>query len=299
MVLVGITGGIAAFDARTGNSRWKAAIWGGDTASFAGNIVTNNGLACIADYSGVGCVDMATGRVRWTRHEDHPTQDARSAIDATSLYYGAANHTVVARDLATGERRWATHVDSDTTLLTRVAGVVVRGDTVFATTARRLDHGGVGDLIALSRRTGQELWRYTGPSPSAFQGAPVLAGNLAILDDDGSLVAIDLTSRQEVWRTAVRSDGFITAETPPVLGGDTLFTGSRDTRLYAVDVSTRAIRWHVFRFRRSVVPFAYLRSQTIKVRKKTERRKSDFGAQVEVGRVLRAEPATPATGLHR
>lgn len=256
LVLVGIPGGIAAFDARTGDARWQAAIWSADKMSFAGNVVTHNGLACIADNFGVGCVDMATGQVRWTRQEDLPTQDGRSAIDATSLYYGTAHYgtanrtSVVARDLATGERRWATAVTSDTTLLSAVFGVAVRGDTVFATTVRWLRPGGtviVGDLIALSRSTGQELWRYTGPSPSAFQGAPVLAGNLAILNDvqSAGLVAIDLTSRQEVWHTPLRPDGFITAETPPVLVGDTLFTGSRDTRVYAVDVSTGAIRWHV------------------------------------------------------
>jgi len=248
MVLVGLPGGMAAFDARTGNPLWKASIWSADKTSFAGNVVANNGVACIADYFGVGCVEMATGRVHWTRQEDHPTQHGRSAIDATSLYYGTANHTVVARDLVTGERRWATDVDSGTTLLSRVFGVALRGDTVFATTARVVLGGKaiVGDLIALSRSTGRELWRHTGPSPSAFQGAPVLAGNLAILNDvqSAGLVAIDLTSRREAWHTPVGTDGFITAETPPVLVGDTLFTGSRDTRVYAVDVRTGALRWH-------------------------------------------------------
>lgn len=171
-------------------------------------------------------------------------------MDATSLYYGTANHSVVARDLATGQARWTTDVDSGTTLLSRVFGVALTGDTVFATTARWLNPSGqaiVGDLIALDRTTGRELWRYTGPSPSAFQGAPVLAGHLAILNDvqGAGLVAIDLTTRQPVWRTAVRSDGYITAETPPVLVGDTLFTGSRDTQVYAVDVGTGTILWHV------------------------------------------------------
>lgn len=250
LVMVGIPGGIAAFDAQTGNSRWKAAIWSADKASFSGNIVTNNGVACIADYFGVGCVDMATGQVRWTRQEDQPTQQAQSAIDATGLYYGTTNHSVVARDLATGQTRWSIDVDSGTTFLSRVFGVTVRGDTVFATTVRWLDAGGkaiVGDLIALSRTTGQQLWRYTAPSPSGFQGAPVLAGNLAILNDVYShgLVAIDLTTQREAWHTAVQADGYITAETPPVLIGDTLFSGSTDTQVYALNVVTGAYRWRV------------------------------------------------------
>lgn len=250
LVIVGLQGGMAAFDARTGSSRWKAAIWSADKASFSGNVVTNNGVACIADYFGVGCVDMATGQVRWTRQDDQPTQRAKSAIDATGLYYGTTNHTVVARELATGQTRWTTDIDSGSILLSRVFGVAVRGDTVFATTVRWLNVGGtaiVGDLIALSRSTGQELWRYTAPSPSGFQGAPVLAGNLAILNDVYShgLVAIDLTTRKEAWHTPVQPEGYITAETPPVLIGDTIFSGSTDTQVYAVNAATGAYRWRV------------------------------------------------------
>ena len=250
LVIVGLQGGMAAFDARTGSARWRATIWSGGEASFSGNVVTNNGVACIADYFGVGCVDMATGQVRWTRQDDRPTQDAQSAIDATGLYYGTYNHSVVARDLATGQTRWATDIDSGTILSSRVFGAAVRGDTVFATTVRWLDPGGraiVGDLIALSRITGQQLWRYTAPSPSGFQGAPVLDGNLAILNDVYShgLVAIDLTTRKEAWHTPVQPDGYITAETPPVLIGNTIFSGSTDTQVYALDAETGAYHWRV------------------------------------------------------
>lgn len=250
MVIVGMQGGMAAFDAQTGSSRWKAAIWSPENASFSGNVVTNNGVACIADYFGVGCVDIGSGKVRWTRQEDQPTQRAQSAIDATTLYYGTRNHSVIARDLATGQTRWATDVDSGTPFLSRVFGVAVRGDTVFATTVRWRDQSGgniVGDLIALDRTTGRELWRYTSPSPGGFQGAPVLAGTLAILNDvyRHGLVAVDLTSQREAWHTEVRPDGYINAETPPVLVGDTLFSGSTDTQVYAVDVRSGAYRWRV------------------------------------------------------
>ena len=250
LVIVGVPGGMAAFDVHTGNARWKAAIWSADKFSFSGNVVTNNGVACIADYFGVGCVDVATGQVRWTRQEDQPTQYAQSAIDPTGLYYGTTDHSVVARDLATGQTRWAIDVDAGTTLSSRVFGVAVRDDTVFATTVRWLDPGGraiVGDLIALDRITGRVVWRYTAPSPSGFQGAPVLAGNLAILNDVYShgLVAIDLTTKKEAWHTPVQPDGYISAETPPVLIDETIFSGSTDTQVYALNAVTGAYRWRV------------------------------------------------------
>lgn len=249
-VLVGIPGGIAAFDERTGTPRWTAAIWSADKFSFSGNVVASGDAACIADFFGVGCADVTTGRVRWTSQDDRPTQRGQSTIDATTLYYGTYDHTVVARDLASGRILWTTDIDPGTAFSTRVFGVTLRGDTVFAATVRWLNAGGgslVGDLIVLDRTTGRELWRYTAPSRSAFQGAPVLVSNLAIMNDVEShrLVAVDLTTRQEAWHTEVREDGYITAETPPILVGDTLFVGSTDTQVYALDAHTGAYRWRV------------------------------------------------------
>ena len=249
-VVVGVIGGMAAFDERTGVPRWRAQLWSGGQMSFAGNISARDGLACIADYFGVGCVEIATGRVRWSAAADQATQDGESAMDGTALYYGTANHTVVARALTTGEVLWSTDVDPGNTFGSRVFGVTLRGDTVFAATVRWLTFTGgtlVGDLIVLDRATGRELWRYTAPSRSGFQGAPVLADNLAIVNDVEShgLVAIDLTTRQVSWRTDVHEDGYITAERPPVLVRDTLFVGSTDTQVYALHVHTGAYRWRV------------------------------------------------------
>lgn len=250
VVVVGVIGGMAAFDVQTGALRWRSQVWSGGEMSFAGNISAKNGVACIADYFGVGCVETATGHLRWSASAEHPTQDGQSAVDGTALYYGTAEHTVVARALSNGDVLWKTDVDPDNTFGSRVFGVTLRGDTVLAATVRWLNFGGgilVGDLIALDRATGREEWRYTAASRSGFQGAPVLAGNLAIVNDVYShgLIAIDLTSRQVVWRTDVHEDGYITAETPPVVIGDTLFSGSTDTQVHALNVRTGAYRWRI------------------------------------------------------
>ena len=99
VVVVGVVGGMAAFDARTGVPRWRARVWSGEKMSFSGNISARDGLACIADYFGVGCVEIATGNPRWSAAADQASQDGDSAMDGTALYYGTANHTVVARAL--------------------------------------------------------------------------------------------------------------------------------------------------------------------------------------------------------
>jgi outer membrane protein assembly factor BamB len=250
VVVVGSVGGMSAFDAANGGARWNATLWSGNKASFAGNVVARNGVVCLADYFGIGCADIATGHVRWSTEEDHPTQRGESAIDDAALYYGTADHRVIARELVGGRALWSTDIAPGAQFMSRVFGVSLRGDTLYVATVRWLTLDGgtiVGDLIALDRANGNELWRYTAPSPSGFQGAPLLVGSVAILNDtySHSLVALEMTSREVAWRTPVRADGYITAETPPVLVGDTLFSGSTDTQVYALDVRTGAYRWRV------------------------------------------------------
>jgi len=106
----------------------------------------------------------------------------------------------------------------------------------------------VGDLVALNRQTGAVIWSYTTPGDKGgFQGRALLTDRLAIVNDDyyHALVAIDLQTGKEVWRTTRDKSGFVSAETTPVLAGDTIFAASADTQVYAVDAKTGAVLWRV------------------------------------------------------
>lgn len=241
-------GTLFGLDAETGARRWSATIFTTGQSISAGNVSARNGRACVADLYGSGCVDPVTGHVIWTGPSD--SANGSSDMDDSSLYFGTRRHTVVSRSVADGSVRWETDIAPNAPFLTRVFGVVVRGDTLYAATVRWLNNNGfqaVGDLIALDRTTGRELWRFTPSETSGFQGPPVLAGNLAIVNDVNAhaLRAIDLSTHNQVWVTQVAPDGYITAETSPVVAGDTLFVGSTDTQLHVLDVNTGAYRWRV------------------------------------------------------
>ena len=251
-VIVGARGGLAALDTGSGAVLWRAVLFSPPTASVsAGNVVVRGGEACIADWAGVGCVEVASGRVLWSAPSDSAVGVyGVSAADDATLYYGTRQHRVIALSLATGARKWVADVAPGAPFPTRVFGTAVRNDTVFATTVRWLNWNGAsvaGDLLALDARTGRVLWSYTPSAPpvSGFQTPPLLAGNLAILSDVYTHVlrAIDLTTHDQVWQSAVDASGYISSEMIPAIAGDTVFAGSTDTQLYALDLHTGQLHW--------------------------------------------------------
>lgn len=139
-----------------------------------------------------------------------------------------------------------------------------------------------GDLVGLDRQTGRILWSYTTPPPrGGFQGAALIYGRLAIMNDvySHALVAIDRFTGQQVWRTAKDESGYITSETQPVLVGDTLFAASTDTQIYAVDARTGKLIWRASANRGSLGSIAVCGSQLLV---------SEFGA----GAVVAIDRAT-------
>jgi len=252
-VIFGAYQGMAAFDVESGALRWTAKLWSGNVFAFNKNFAIGDGRACAADQFSTACVDIATGQILWSKAfpVDSSPGDGESAYASNTWFYGARDHRIHAVDPATGAERWSTDIAPGAVGLTRVFGISVRGDTVYATTVRWLTANSVplvGDLVALKRQTGEVLWVYTTPGDrGGFQGRALLTDRLAIVNDTyyHGLVAVDLQTGKEVWRTLKDETGFISSESTPVLAGDTVFAASADTQIYAVDAKTGAVLWRV------------------------------------------------------
>jgi outer membrane protein assembly factor BamB len=252
-VIFGAYQGLAAFNTESGALLWTANLLSPGWSSLATNVALGDGFACVADQLTVGCVDVATGRVLWTRTDSiNPAlSNGESAYSSRTWFYGGRDHKVYAVNPETGRVRWATDIAPGAGGPTRIWGISIRGDTVYATTVRWLTPNSVplvGDLVALNRRTGAVIWTYTTPGErGGFQGRALLTDRLAIVNDNyyHALVAIDLQTGKEVWRTTKDESGFISAEATPVLVGDTVFAASADMQVYAVNAKTGAVLWRV------------------------------------------------------
>lgn len=249
LVLFGIRGGMAAFDTATGREVWRAKLWTNGNHAY-GHIRTAADKACLEDWPAVGCVDVATGRVLWARAIAASTANCETAIDSSAWYIGTDSHMVYALDPANGQQLWETDINPGAKFSSRVYGLAMSGDTLYATTVRlatEASNSNIGDLVGLERKTGMVLFTYTTPAKGGYQGHPTIKGRLAIMNDGyaSSLVAIDRFALTEAWRTAADPSGYINSETSPVLVGDTIFAASSDTQVYSVNANTGALQWRV------------------------------------------------------
>ncbi|MEO8908809.1 MAG: PQQ-binding-like beta-propeller repeat protein [Gemmatimonadaceae bacterium] len=248
LVLVGGRLGLAAFDTSSGREVWRVTPWPGGTAMW-GYIAESDGRACTEDDPGIACVDIASGRVLWSRALPGAAANCETTIDAFAWYVGTDSHMVYAVDPSTGREIWATDVNPGTHFSSRVFGIATSGDTLYVNTVRQTQTTAlpvVGDLIALDRQTGRILFTYTTSTPNGgFQGAATIVGRLAVMNDawGHGLVGIDRFSGGEVWRTPVLPSGYINSDTRPSVQGDTAFAASSDTQVYSVNVKTGKIQW--------------------------------------------------------
>jgi outer membrane protein assembly factor BamB len=100
--------------------------------------------------------------------------------------------------------------------------------------------------VALDPATGEALWtvpRNAGelipPALAAegrSQGVAVYVEGLAA---DSGLVAVDLATRERLWRVRMGNR----SRSAPTIANGAVFVGSRDRHLYAVDLATGEVRW--------------------------------------------------------
>jgi outer membrane protein assembly factor BamB len=189
--------------------------------------------------------------VLWSNNLDSSAAYAETAYDRGVWFYGGKDHRVHAVNPENGSEQWSVDITPGAQYSSRVYGVTVRGDSVYATTVRWITGTGipvVGDVVALSRSTGALYWKYTTPGDKGgIQGRALLTDKLAIVNDAYAhvLIAIDLNTGAEMWRTEKDASGFLSSESTPVLVGDTVFAASADTQIYAIDARTGARFWRV------------------------------------------------------
>jgi hypothetical protein len=103
-----------------------------------------------------------------------------------------------------------------------------------------------GDLIAIDRHVGRELWRFTPPGDkSDFQGGPTISDDIAVVGDTRShrLRAISLSDHAQLWESEVSDSGYVTAESQPVVHNYTEYAASTDTQIHALDLHTGRPFW--------------------------------------------------------
>ncbi|HKW08772.1 MAG TPA: PQQ-binding-like beta-propeller repeat protein [Gemmatimonadaceae bacterium] len=259
------TGEIVARDFETGHMRWSTRV--SFQSEIAGaNMTLRSGVLVATGVWVVAGIDATTGVLRWTYTTPPDTVDAGANpapgqlvvahIDANDqvVYVPAWGASVSAVDLQSGQAGWVWHwtrTASDTAANVFRSGAVgtrVSGDTVFVTGWHSRDRVGLTSenwLLALDRRTGQELARVTvasGTGGVSIFGSPALHGNQVIFAGVGGRVwAVDRSTWRVAWQFAAKPkfSTLIAAE----LHGDTLYIDGGDEYLYAINAADGSPIW--------------------------------------------------------
>jgi outer membrane protein assembly factor BamB len=233
--LVGLS---AATGQRLWSRRIRIAAAPGPTTLRAGG-----GRVFVSETDSIMAVDAATGATIWTIHPDSQTVTS-PALDEMNFYTGQRGIPVVyavARDI--GVVRWKVNVGAGYAFPAHVRGVGVAGDTVYAALDRFLNPNGAtstGVLVALDRRDGHELWRYETSGTRTFLfGSPLPVGRIVLVSDfqAGDVVAVDMVTHLEVWRTPAGGPAGV------FVVGQTVFVAGSDHQARAIDLTTGAVKW--------------------------------------------------------
>jgi outer membrane protein assembly factor BamB len=256
-------GNVYALDAVTGVLKWKFET--GDVVHASPALA--EGLLFIGSWDTFFyALDAATGKERWRfKTGDDPMMHNQIGIQSSAavgngvVYFGCRDSKLYALDALTGEKKWVADNKGSWVI---GSPAVKEGKVYFSTSDGGLFHG-------VDARTGAELFalRFQWPMFSS----PALAGNIAYLGShEGKLLAIDVAAHTSAWTfqtDASRQNGpaltgangqpnYAAAMasnfyddivagvqkmfsvgaiiSSPAIVGDTLYVGSADGNLYAI-----------------------------------------------------------------
>jgi outer membrane protein assembly factor BamB len=92
---------------------------------------------------------------------------------------------------------------------------------------------------ALDAESGEELWRFEGPSDMYVEGGALGDDTFVIGNSDGDVYALDAAGGSLRWTFETGHHVWAT----PLIVSDTVYIGSMDRHLYALDLNTGDVKW--------------------------------------------------------
>jgi outer membrane protein assembly factor BamB len=216
---------VIAFEAATAVPLWVFA-----TAGRPVGVVAADGLVFAGTANPPGsrtgtlhALDGTTGLEVWRLEMDG--QVSRPAVVDGVVYVGSLVGTLRAVDAATGGELWQTDLGDD------VLSPAVANGLVYV--------GSGGTLFAVDAATGAERWRFDTGAFTALaavdQDRVYVAGS-----GDRTLDALDAATGTSLWSYETSAE-----LGSPSVAGDTVFVGSADGNLFAVNARDGSERWQI------------------------------------------------------
>jgi outer membrane protein assembly factor BamB len=155
------------------------------------------------------------------------------AVDGNRVYISSGKGTVEALDLATGHEVWK-----------RPLGTIIGGGPGTGEGIVAVGSSG-GQAIAIAASSGKVLWRV--PLGGEVLSAPAISGNVMVVHTvDGKLYGLNTANGAQLWVSDQQVPRLsLRGTSPPLISGDTVYTGFDNGRLVAVTVAAGKAVWDV------------------------------------------------------
>ncbi len=194
----GADGELAAFDAGSGKSLWRAKVADGITAGTG----TDGSTVVVAGAGGnIVAFDAATGKQRWTAQAGTEVLSA-PAVGAGVVVVRSIDNRIAAYDVENGTRRWIVQRSAPALVLRAAPGIVISDDIAYVALP-------AGRLLALSAATGAPRWEAAIAEPRGatelervadVSGMPVVLGrDICAAAYQGRIACVDALNGGVRW----------------------------------------------------------------------------------------------------
>ncbi len=205
----------------------------------------------------LGCSPLGTQSRGWSG----------GTVSDGRLFFGAMGGEVIALDTLDGSRVWEAELEAEKTgggfgcALTPVSGVVVIYGTP-AVVGESVYVGAYNGIVyAINTTTGEakKFYPEEGKLGAVVGGLAASSGKLYFGSVDGVVYALDVNTRHTVWQFPTGGKIWST----PAIDDDTLYVGSFDKKLYAINIDDGGERWEPFATEGAIVAAPVVYNNTI------------------------------------
>jgi len=218
--------GVVAYDAKTGEEKWRINL----PMGAKGPNVSNGVVYFGSDDHYVRAVNAYTGQLLWTSPKLNDGITAVPAVADGKVFAGTWGGLLYALNSADGQVLWQSYTGGVT-----FSSPSIVNNTVYV-------GSGTKNVYAFDATSGILKWTYTGGKDSVW-GSPAIAyGNLYIQDLAGHIHALDTNNGNLVWEYQTMAQPSSSYSSPAV-ANEVVYVGSQDKNIYAFDAFTGAVLW--------------------------------------------------------
>jgi len=241
-----VDGKIYAFDATNGEKVWVTEVYAPNArykAAKSACMLCENRVLVFCEPGFLVCLDAQRGEELWRDKTEGSWTRQSCPIVSDGTVYISMRPITIAYELDTGQRRWT----AETPIGRSASPPIVQDGVVYINGST---------FHACDAQTGEVLWTTPTPTGSTFGVFCPAVDNGVVYGGGGEVVALNAFRGERIWSFQASMDDesrlvknkrqTIGGLSSPAISGKTLYIGSDDGNLYALNAKTGEVIWKYY-----------------------------------------------------